>query len=124
MLQSIRQNMFYKLTSNLYITRMNAYLNCIIGVTNIIFKKIANKDKYKMKKLTIQNWNLKKQHQQYLLQTFLTYSDTYIIDVIQCPNEIERMYRHLKKLWKDMDTISTSITITAGEFNAKIGKKK
>lgn len=103
---------------------MNAYLNCIIGVTNIIFKKIANKDKYKMKKLTIQNWNLKKQHQQYLLQTLLTYSDTYIIDVIQCPNEIERMYRHLKKIWKDMDTISTSITITAGEFNAKIGKKK
>ena len=39
------------------------------------------------------------------------------------PGEMQKMYNDLNKLCKEIDKISTSITIIAGYFNAKIGKR-
>ena len=39
-------------------------------------------------------------------------------------NELNKMYRDLEKLCKEFDKISTSVTIIAGDLNAKIGKRE
>ena len=39
-------------------------------------------------------------------------------------NELNKMYRDLEKLCKEFEKISTSVTIIAGDLNAKIGKRE
>ena len=38
------------------------------------------------------------------------------------PNEIEKLYANLNKLCDQFEKQSTSLTIIAGDFNAKVGK--
>ena len=39
------------------------------------------------------------------------------------PNELKKMYKNLDKLYKEFDEVPSSITMLAGDFNSKIGRR-
>ena len=41
----------------------------------------------------------------------------------KCPNEIKKLYKNLDKLCKEFDKAPSSITMLAGDFNSKVGRR-
>ena len=95
-----------------------------ISDSRIKIRKLITKEKYKVEKVSDTKLKFEKSNPKAkdIINIINVYAPT-SKRAKKFPGEIQKIYNDLHKLFKEMDKISISSTITAGDFNAKIGKK-
>ena len=90
--------------------------------TRVKISKINTNERFKVEKISDLRIKIKKAKPKYTVNIINVYAPTSDRAKKQ-PNELQKFYKDLCKLCKELDNEKTSITLIAGDFNAKVGKR-